>query len=280
MTAAEGPPELHIAAAMLSHVGRVRASNEDAVVLVAPGEGAPERRIGFLALVADGMGGHAAGEVASALAAETVRRVVYASYDEPAQRLRRAFEAANDAILAHGAEHPETAGMGTTCTAILIRDDRLWLAHIGDSRAYLLRNGKLIQISEDQTLHAQLIRDGVMTPAEAASSPGRNFLLQALGARENFEPFIAAKGEALHAGDIVLLCSDGLYTHVKNQEIAATLALHGPAPEQACRELVERALDAGGSDNISVGVFAMLVSPPEGRRAGRDETGSRPSSPR
>jgi PPM family protein phosphatase len=259
MTAAETQPELRIAAAMLSHVGRVRAQNEDAVLFVAPREGAPERRKGFLALVADGMGGHAAGEVASALATEVIQGVVHSSSDAPDHTLRRAFEAANDAILAHGAKYPETAGMGTTCTAILIRDDRLWLAHIGDSRAYLLRNGRLTQISQDQTLHAELIRHGVMTPAAAAASPGRNFLLQALGARENLEPLISAEGRDLSAGDIVLLCSDGLHTHVRDQEIAATLAVHGSSPQQACRELIETALERGGSDNISVGVVALLA---------------------
>ncbi|MGA8171359.1 MAG: PP2C family serine/threonine-protein phosphatase [Methylocystis sp.] len=256
---------------MLTDIGRVRKVNEDSVAFVAPAAGTPEENVGFLALVADGMGGHAAGEIASALAAEEVRRAVYASDAPPPEALRAALESANRAILDYSAAHPDTRGMGTTCTAILVRGGLLWLAHVGDSRAYLLRESALTQFSDDQTLHAQLIREGVMTPEEAANSPGGNIILQALGARDNFEPTISERGLELRVGDIVLLCSDGLHNLVSHSEIARILQAN--TPQEACRELVEKALAAGGNDNISVGVFCVVAADPP---RDRDQAATKP----
>ncbi len=251
---------LHIVGAMRTDVGRVRSSNEDTVVFVAPAEGSPEGKRGYLALVADGMGGHAAGEVASALAAEVVRRVFYSIDASPPQALKSAFETANQMIFERAAQNPDFHGMGTTCTAIAICNNRLWLAHVGDTRAYLLRDGALEQLSDDQTLHAQLIRDGVMTAAEAATSPGGNIILQALGPRQAISPTVWAEGRALRRGDIVVLCSDGLYDLVDDNvmiEIVSTLD-----PQEACHELIARALAGGGHDNISIGVFRIVDQEP------------------
>jgi len=250
---------------MLSHVGHVRSSNEDCVVFVAPAETMRGYEIGFLALVADGMGGHAAGEIASAIAAETVRREVYARSAPPAAVLREAFAAANRAIRAHAVGDPATAGMGTTCTAVLVQSGLLWLAHVGDSRAYIMRGGHLHQLSEDQTLHARLIRDGAMSAEEAAVTAGGNVLLQALGADEKIEPQILKHGLPLSRGDRILLCSDGLYAHLDGPEIAAILR-EAAEPEKACLQLVDAALAGGGSDNISVGVFTIgNVAPHDSR---------------
>jgi serine/threonine protein phosphatase PrpC len=150
--------------------------------------------------------------------------------------------------------------MGTTCTAIAIRDNRLWLAHVGDSRAYLLRDGVLEQLSDDQTLHAQLILDGVMTPAAAERSPGGNVILQALGTQKEISPTIWAEGLPLHRGDIVVLCSDGLYELVNNDDIVRIIS--GRDPQEFCHELIESALGAGGYDNISAGVFCIVETEP------------------
>ncbi len=249
-----GPPR--VVGAMLTDIGRVRSTNEDTVAFVAPAEGTPEEKVGFLALVADGMGGHAAGEVASALAADVVRQVVYSSGEAPPRALRMAFESANRAILDYSAANPGARGMGTTCTAILIRGDHLWLAHVGDSRAYLLRESALLQLSDDQTLHARLIRDGIMTPEQAQKSPGGNFILQALGARDTVEPTIFETGRELRLGDTVLLCSDGLHNLVTDADILEIIRAN--KPPEACRELIEKALAAGGVDNVSVGVFRIV----------------------
>lgn len=246
---------IRVVGAMRTDVGRVRSSNEDAVAFVAPAESGPEARLGYFALVADGMGGHAAGEVASALAAEVVRRIFF-SLDVPTpQALKTAFEAANRAIFDQAGRDPECKGMGTTCTAIVIRDNRLWLAHVGDSRAYILRDGRLTQLSDDQTLHAQLVREGVLTPEEAEKSPGGNVILQALGTRREISPTIWAEGLPLRIGDAVVLCSDGLSNLVADDDIAEIAS--GRPPQDACIRLIDAALEAGGSDNISVGVFLI-----------------------
>jgi protein phosphatase len=251
---------LRIVGAMRTDVGRVRSLNEDTVAFVAPAEQDPEAKLGLLALVADGMGGHAAGEVASALAAEVVRRI-YFSLDVPApQALNTAFEVANRAIFDHAARNPECGGMGTTCTAIAIRDDCLWLAHVGDSRAYILRDGELTQLSDDQTLHAQLVRDGVLTAEEADKSPGGNVILQALGTRLEISPTLWTEGLPLRLGDRLVLCSDGLSNLATDADIAEIVSRH--PPREACLTLIDAALAAGGYDNISVGVFVIEPEAP------------------
>jgi PPM family protein phosphatase len=252
---------LRMVGAMRTDVGRVRSANEDTVIFVAPAEGSPEGELGCLALVADGMGGHAAGEVASAIAADVIRRVFYSTDVAPPKALKSAFEMANQVIFDRAALEPELHGMGTTCTVIAIRGDRLWLAHVGDTRAYLMRDGALTQLSDDQTLHAQLVRDGVMTAAEAERSPGGNIILQALGPRPTISPTIWAEGKPLRRGDSLVLCSDGLHDLVDDDDIERVVS--GRDPQDACCELIERALAGGGYDNISVGVFRIVDSEPK-----------------
>lgn len=244
---------LRFAGAIRTDVGCVRQINEDSVAFIASAGSSQARDPGALALVADGMGGHAAGEVASALALEVVRRVYYSLDKAPAEALRAAFDAANRAIFDYAAKHPECAGMGTTCTALGVRDNRLWLAHVGDSRAYLMRAGRLTQLSDDQTLHAQLVRDGVMSPEDAGKGAGSNVILQALGTRLDVEPTIWMEGLPLQKNDIAILCSDGLTNLVADARIAEAVSKYAPA--EACRLLIEAAREGGGHDNISVGVF-------------------------
>jgi serine/threonine protein phosphatase PrpC len=252
---------LTIVGAMLTDVGQVRSSNEDAVAYVTPAYDDPASDRGALALVADGMGGHAAGEIASALAAEVVRGMYFALDVPAADALATAFEAANRAILDRAEADPACQGMGTTCTAIAVQDNMAYLAHVGDSRAYLLREGLLTQLSEDQSLHAQLIRDGVLTKEEAETQPGRNYILQALGTKTDVTPAIWREGLRLYPGDVLVLCSDGL-TNLVSDALIAEIAGH-PQPQEACRRLVDAACDAGGHDNISVGIF--WICEPEGR---------------
>ncbi|AZG77925.1 PP2C family protein-serine/threonine phosphatase [Methylocystis rosea] len=253
MTANRPEDPLRIAGAIRTDVGCVRQLNEDSVAFIASAGPSEARDFGALALVADGMGGHAAGEVASALALEVVRRVYYSLDKSPSEALRAAFDAANRAIFDYAAKHPDCAGMGTTCTALGVRDGLLWLAHVGDSRAYMMRDGQLVQLSDDQTLHAQLVRDGVMAPEDAGKGSGSNVILQALGTRLDVEPTIWTEGLPLRQGDIVILCSDGLTNLVSDARIAEVVSKN-PPPE-ACRLLIEAARRGGGHDNISVGVF-------------------------
>ena len=248
---------LQITGAMRTDTGLVRTLNEDTVAWVKPQDASAATPRGSLALVADGMGGHAAGEVASALAADVIRRLYYDLDGPVPDVLASAFAAANRAILDYAADHPECRGMGTTCTVLAFRDGKAWLAHIGDSRAYLLRDGALRQLSEDQTLVAKLVSEGAMTQQEADNSPVQNVILQALGSNQIVKPIIAAAGIPLQHGDVLLLCSDGVCGLVPDAtmaEVAGRLP-----PQEACDALIEAALAAGGHDNASLGVFAVTA---------------------
>jgi PPM family protein phosphatase len=258
---AQPMPKLRFNGAMLTDIGSVRVVNEDAVVYVAPQNQESTGGRGSLALVADGMGGHAAGEIASALAAEVVRRV-YFELDGPVPDVfGAAFAAANRAIVEWSEKDPACKGMGTTCTALALRDDQAWLAHVGDSRAYLLRGGALTQLTEDQTLVAKMVSEGTLTKEEAANSPIQNVILQALGTSPEIQPDISRQGMPLNAGDVLILCSDGLTNMVPDATIA-DLAGRLP-PHEACRALIDVALAAGGHDNVSLGVFLAMSAAEE-----------------
>ncbi len=237
--------------------GLLRSNNQDSVY-------AGER----LLIVADGMGGHAAGDLAS--------RVVVAAFvpldENPPGAdliapLRRAMDAGNDAIADLVAEDPELDGMGTTATAMLFDGPRMGLAHIGDSRAYLYRNGVLHQLSHDDTFVQSLVDDGRITEDEAAHHPQRNLLLRALNGSEP-EPMLVVR--EISVGDRFLICSDGLSGVVSAEAIADTLA--GPETDRVADTLIELALIGGGPDNVTVIVADVLdVGPePAGVPAGHD----------
>jgi serine/threonine protein phosphatase PrpC len=265
-------PGFEINGAMLTDVGRVRKSNEDSVAFVIPSKNDPAVSRGSLFLVADGMGGHAAGEVASALAVEVVRQVYFSLQGPVPESLMKAFESANRAIFEHSQSKPECKGMGTTCTALAIYEGQLWVGHVGDSRAYLLRNGRLTQLTEDQTLHAQMIREGLMTEEESKSAEGGNIILQALGTGLDVAPAVWERGIPLIGGDILILCSDGLWNMVDDAVIADIAARS--APQEACEQLIDAVLAAGGYDNVSVGVVTLRAL--AGSRATEPQKATRP----
>jgi PPM family protein phosphatase len=240
---------------MLSHPGHVRKRNEDAVDCLLPDAGEQAGMWDLLALVADGMGGHAAGDVASGIAADTVRRLCTELEGSPPEVLAGCLAAANRAILERSRSDPACAGMGTTCTVLALHDGAAFLAHIGDSRAYLLRGGKLRQISEDDSLVAEMVRNGLLSAAEARVSPERNVILRALGADDMLEATVWQEGLPVCPGDAFILCSDGLSNLVDDATIAARVARLSPS--EACNSLCEAALAAGGTDNISIGVFKI-----------------------
>jgi protein phosphatase len=247
---------------MLSHQGRVRTNNEDVVCYALPRADDAAAARGSLALVADGMGGEAAGEVASRLAADTMYESFYQLDGSVPEILAAGLDAANQAIYQLSQTNQEYAGMGTTCTAIAVRDSRLFLGHVGDSRAYMLRASRFHQLSVDHSLVAELVRDGVITAEEAANRPDRNIILQALGTRPAVEPLVWKEGMPLLPGDAVVLCSDGLTDLVDDTAIATVLA--DLPPFEACQALIDAALAAGGHDNVSVGVFTVAdtMAPP------------------
>jgi len=265
----ESPAGIQIIGAMRTDVGKVRTLNEDSVAWVTPHDEDVARRRGSLALVADGMGGHAAGEVASAMAADIIRRLYYDLDGTIPQVLSQAFIAAHRAILEHAERYPECKGMGTTCTVLAFHGGAAWLAHIGDSRAYILRGHTLTQISLDDSLVAKAVREGTMTQDEADHSPMHNVILQALGAIPHIKPMISSHGVPLHPGDVLILCSDGICNMVPDGKIAE-IASRLP-PQEACDTLIDAALEAGGLDNASLGIFSVMEAE-EHKRAPQPST--------
>jgi protein phosphatase len=234
---------MHMRATALSDVGQRRAANEDRYALAAD--------LG-LYLVADGMGGHTAGQVAAELAAQAavdaLRTLVDASASL-AEKLRYAVAAANREIFATARAKPALQGMGTTLVALLVGEERIALAHVGDSRAYLIRGGRIRQLTDDHSLVAELVRRREITARAARGHPHRHVLTRALGVRRSVEPDLAELTPA--AGDTFVLCSDGLTGHVGDEEIAETV-LAADDLEAGCDRLIDLANSRGGEDNITV----------------------------
>jgi serine/threonine protein phosphatase PrpC len=222
-----------------THIGRVRPTNEDAYYLPANGE--------CFAAVADGMGGHQAGEIASAAA---IREFIDELREkEPCEdALKEAVRRANAAIYEEGARDPLKRGMGTTLTALWYNDASIYLTHVGDSRAYLLRNRALMQLSNDHSLVSELVAMGEITPEQALIHPQRNLITRALGTNRRIE------ADILHLdfqpGDTWFLCTDGLTNYLRAAEIAEILMRGIPWPDKL-GALIDVALDRGGRDNIT-----------------------------
>lgn len=226
-----------------SDVGRRRTANEDRYAM------APE--LGLF-LVADGLGGHVAGQVASELAAEAALRAVRTlegAGTSLAEKLRYAAIAANREVHQTARERPELSGMGTTLVALLVREGRAALVHVGDSRAYLVRGQRIRQLTDDHSLVGELLRRREISPADAREHPQRHVLTRAVGVRPTVEPDLAELSP--EAGDVFVLCSDGLTGHVRDEEIAALVEAHDD-PQRVADALIELANQRGGEDNITV----------------------------
>ncbi|MBN1679640.1 MAG: Stp1/IreP family PP2C-type Ser/Thr phosphatase [Anaerolineae bacterium] len=241
-------------------VGRVRENNEDRV-------GQWARHGVVLALVADGMGGAVAGEEASRLVVEAVQAdflgeargsetLFDLTEDEVSEKLRLAVRRANRAVMERADDHPELHGMGTTMTLAFVRDNRVIIAHVGDSRAYLVdgHEGWINQITDDHSFVEALLSSGHITPEQAAVHPMRNVLYRALGQVDDTDADLYSR--SLTEGDRLILCSDGLTRHVSSAEIAA-IAITSDAPDAIAHALIDLANERGGEDNISAVVVLM-----------------------
>ena len=258
--------------------GQVRSTNEDSV-LCEPVDAPSVRRRGLFCVVADGMGGHAAGDVASALAVRKARDVYYTiRVPEAEDALRQAVEAANDEVFAAGAGTSGRDQMGSTITAVAIHDGRAVIGHVGDSRCYLIRDGEIRQLTRDHSWVAEEVRAGVLTAEEARYHPRRNIITRALGLQAHVEvDLVEAPFEPPAA---LLLCSDGLYGVVGDEEILA----HADRlpPQQAVDELIALANARGGPDNISVILVEITADPPSptpGERGTHRESTRRSDEP-
>ena len=246
----------------LTDAGKVRQNNEDAMLV---GDGEDET----LFVVADGIGGFEAGEVASSLAVDVLRDL------PPDKTFKAAIGEANRRILAAGRDDEKLSGMGTTVVAIRFggtqREPLAEVAHVGDSRAYLVRGGEMNPITEDHSLVAELVRNGDLTRDQAAEHPQKNLITRALGADEDVD--VDSTVLPVDAGDRVLLCSDGLSDMVSEARISEILLESPDDPERAARGLLSAALEAGGNDNITVVVVDVKeqAAPPRRVRSGREE---------
>ena len=268
-----------------SHVGMVRTNNEDCYRIVSPLN---------LYVLADGMGGEAHGEVASALAVETVVKHCLEGQENPSaplvgeakpelkpksQRLLSAIQLANQKVFQSAEQHPEQLGMGATLTAAWIDGMQLSVGHVGDSRLYLLRTGQLQQLTSDHSLVAEQVRRGILTASEAELSNLQSVLLRALGTQPEVE--VDIEQVPLFPGDVLLLCSDGLTRMVTEPEIAGTLQAE-PNAQRAAEKLIEHANESGGIDNVSV-IVVSLKPEPKGwfswlRRGAHQSTGGNGSA--
>jgi PPM family protein phosphatase len=225
-----------------THTGLVRGNNEDSLLV----DGAHQ-----LFAIADGMGGHRGGEVASRTAIEALRAAVASG-----RPVNEAISRANDAVIERAAGDDELTGMGTTLTAVVIASGRqLLVGHVGDSRAYLLHDGTLRRITDDHSLVEELVRDGRLTPEQAESHPRRSIVTRALGVDPEVE--VDLYSIEVDAGDRVVICSDGLTTMVRERDVER-LVRSEPDPQRAAELLVDAANNAGGEDNTSVVIVDVL----------------------
>jgi serine/threonine protein phosphatase PrpC len=247
--------KLFVKAAGFTDQGKTRQNNEDAVWV--------DASRGLL-IVADGMGGHQAGEVASAMAINTIPstldqliksgttgEIADPSFSQETNRLRFCLKMANQTIFEAATRYPQDFGMGTTCTAALIVDGRLSIAHVGDSRCYLIRPGQIQQLTQDHSLVMEQVRQGLISKDDEAVQTHQNILTRSLGTQPEVQ--IDVDEHPLMPGDIIVLCSDGLDKELREDQVRRT-AEQIREPVQLAKRLIEMANEAGGRDNITVAV--------------------------
>jgi serine/threonine protein phosphatase PrpC len=240
----------------LSDIGCQRQNNEDQYAYWEPSGEEEFARKGRLAIVADGMGGHEGGQEASRIAVEAIQEVFADTVDgDPQSLLLAGFQAAHQRIVQYADGHPELHGMGTTATAIALLDHELFYAHVGDSRLYLVRGAGISRVTHDHSYVGRLVQNGIISSAEAETHPQRHILTAALGAGGEVSPEAPPQPIALQKGDVLVLCTDGLWSLLSENEIQTIVV--GSEPRKACQALIKLTKDRGGPDNITVQVIRM-----------------------
>jgi serine/threonine protein phosphatase PrpC len=254
------PERLIVQAVMKTDVGLVRSENQDFGTYTTPAEERESHPGGRLLVVADGMGGHRGGATASRIAGETVKAQYLGSEEaDVAAALRDSLARANARIFTEAQANPDLRGMGTTTSALVVRNNNAWFAHVGDSRIYLIRDGAIKQLTEDHSLVASMVREGLLTSSEAENHPRRNVLQRSMGVGEEVEIDVSGPFP-VQDGDIFILCSDGLHGVVKEAELLEVATSLGI--EAAANEFLRRALDRGAPDNVTV-IVARIARPDE-----------------
>jgi PPM family protein phosphatase len=242
--------------ASMSDIGCQRENNEDHLTYWEPAADEEFARKGRLAIVADGMGGHEGGQEASRIAVDSIKEVFAETPNADVQSLLlTGFQIAHERILDYAAGHPELHGMGTTATAIVLLDHQLYYAHVGDSRLYLARGETISRLTHDHSYVGRLVQNGVISAEEAETHPQRHILTAALGAGTEISPETPQHPVPLQKGDVLVLCTDGLWSLLSDYEIHGIVTSNDPAG--ACRALIKLAKDRGGPDNITVQVLRL-----------------------
>ena len=249
--------------AALTDTGRKRRHNEDVYVVDPP-----------IFAIADGMGGAKAGEVAAALAADALRETAEGSGEDAVVGL---IQEANRRVYQRATEDAAASGMGTTMTVALLDDGQVRIGHVGDSRAYLIRDGELSQLTDDHSLVGELVRSGKLTPEDAESHPQRSVITRALGTDPDVD--VDTITIETQSGDLFLLCSDGLYSMVGNDRIQELVERNRGDLDKAAKALVAAANKGGGDDNITVVAFEIADAEGETQRLDRDPTSEQTRSP-
>jgi serine/threonine protein phosphatase PrpC len=240
----------------MSDIGCQRENNEDQYAYWEPAADEEFARKGRLAIVADGMGGHEGGQEASRIAVQAIQEVFAQTPDgDPQSLLLTGFQTAHVRILKFADRHPELHGMGTTATAIALVDHQLFYAHIGDSRLYLVRGDNISRVTHDHSYVGRLVENGVISSAEAETHPQRHILTAALGAGGEILPETPQRPIALQKGDVLVLCTDGLWSLLSEDEIQNVVAANEPL--EACQALIQMVKDRGGPDNITLQVLRL-----------------------
>ncbi|HYU46445.1 MAG TPA: PP2C family serine/threonine-protein phosphatase [Terriglobales bacterium] len=239
-----------------SDIGCHRENNEDSFGYWEPDDDLQFQRKGRLAVVADGMGGYEGGQEASRLAVEAI----ISSYRDsngadPQEALAVALQIAHERIRQYALAHPHLRGMGTTCTTIVIAKDLLYYVHVGDTRLYRVRGGQITQVTRDHSYVGRLVEAGMITREDAEKHPQRNILTAALGTTSDLVMDSPGRPEPLQSGDVLVICSDGLWGQVRDPEILQALA--GKSAEETGRELILLARERGGPDNITIEILRL-----------------------
>lgn len=241
-----------ISVVIKTDLGNVRTNNEDAASFIRKSDAGVLRAKGYLMMVADGMGGHNAGEVASRLAIDTINETYFSNTTEKNREklLAAAFQAANKKIYEQASSNENYRGMGTTCTALVLVAGKIYFAHAGDSRAYLYKDGKIHRITEDHTYVQELVNNGNISSEEADTHPQRNILTNAMGTKPSMRVDTGVYPQPFDANDRLMICSDGLYDYLSDAEIGAVM--EKGSLQDAADHFINEAKRRGGKDNITV----------------------------